>query len=101
MSDLSELRLTEILEQYPGVPRDILAPAIDSAGIVDVTHLGQLIRAYQAGAEGRVTKYCRRRGRIGERRRHPSADFFPPVASGTATSGSAPLASGPSLKPDI
>jgi hypothetical protein len=54
MSDLSELRLTEILEQYPGVPRDILAPAIDSAGIVDVTQLGHILRAYRAGAEGRV-----------------------------------------------
>lgn len=54
MSDLSELRLTEIVEQYPGVPRDILAPAIDSAGIVDVTQLGHIIRAFQAGVSGRV-----------------------------------------------
>lgn len=54
MSDLKELRLTEILEQYSGVPRDVLAPAIDSAGIVDTTQLGHIIRAYQAGASGRV-----------------------------------------------
>jgi hypothetical protein len=54
MSDLSELRLTEIQEQCPGVPRDILAPAIDSAGIVDTTQLGHIIRAFQAGVEGRV-----------------------------------------------
>jgi hypothetical protein len=40
-------------------------------------------------------------GQIGERRRHPSADFFPPAASGTATSGSAPLAFGPSWKPHV
>ncbi|TSA06545.1 MAG: hypothetical protein D4R73_11130 [Deltaproteobacteria bacterium] len=56
MSDLKELRLTEISEQYPGVPRDILGPAVDAAGLVDTTLLGHVLRGYLAGKEGRVDR---------------------------------------------
>lgn len=56
MSELKELRLTEILEQYPGVPRDVLAPAVDAAGLVDTILLGHVLRVYLAGKEGRVDR---------------------------------------------
>lgn len=54
MSELSEQKLDAITAQYATVPRDILAPAIDASGLVNTEQLGHILRAYQAGAAGRV-----------------------------------------------
>ena len=54
MSDLKEQRLSEVSQQYPGIPPHILAPAVDAAGLVNTDHLSGLILAFQAGVSGKV-----------------------------------------------
>jgi len=54
MSELKEQRLSEVSKQYPGIPPHILAPAIDSAGLVDTQTMSALITAFQAGVSGKV-----------------------------------------------